>query len=140
MEGSSANFEFRVSSVTSPTSENASEYTWILITAVPLKDAGKVKTVIGSATDITLQKQRMEEVLVSKRQQERFIDMTSHEMRNPLSAIMQCADDTFTSIKALNNEDVSSSGHLADFIADVRENAQVCPSPRCCGVRTGGAL
>lgn len=27
-----------------------------------------------------------------KRQQENFMDMTSHEMRNPLSAIFQCAD------------------------------------------------
>ena len=31
-----------------------------------------------------------------KRQQENFIDITSHEMRNPLSAILQCADEIST--------------------------------------------
>lgn len=39
-----------------------------------------------------LQKQRTEDALESKRQLENFIDTTSHEMRNPLSAIIQCAD------------------------------------------------
>lgn len=33
-----------------------------------------------------------------KRQQERFIDMTSHEMRNPLSALIGCADEIITSL------------------------------------------
>jgi signal transduction histidine kinase len=33
-----------------------------------------------------------------KRQQENFIDITSHEMRNPLSAILQCADEISTTL------------------------------------------
>jgi signal transduction histidine kinase len=33
-----------------------------------------------------------------KRQQENFIDITSHEMRNPLSAILQCADEVSASL------------------------------------------
>jgi signal transduction histidine kinase/CheY-like chemotaxis protein len=36
----------------------------------------------------------------SKRQLENFIDTTSHEMRNPLSAIVQCADSIISSHKA----------------------------------------
>lgn len=51
--------------------------------------------------------------------------MTSHEMRNPLSAIMQCADDTLTSVDTLPRDEIASAGVLQDFIADVRENAQV---------------
>ncbi|KAG9245811.1 hypothetical protein BJ878DRAFT_418395, partial [Calycina marina] len=39
-----------------------------------------------------LQKQETAEALELKRQQEKFIDMTSHELRNPLSAVLQCSD------------------------------------------------
>lgn len=35
-----------------------------------------------------VQKRKMEDAIEAKRQQENFIDVTSHEMRNPLSAIM----------------------------------------------------
>src|ERR1700742_611201 len=40
----------------------------------------------------------MEEAVELKRQQENFIDITSHEMRNPLSAILQCADEISTQL------------------------------------------
>lgn len=58
-------------------------------------DDKTLRSVIGSITDITpqkyaeiIQKQRMEDALEAQRRQETFIDVTSHEMRNPLSAIM----------------------------------------------------
>jgi signal transduction histidine kinase len=61
---------------------------------------GKLISVMGSITDIShlkwaqgLQEQRLREAEESKRQQNEFIDITSHEMRNPLSAILICADD-----------------------------------------------
>lgn len=74
---------------------------WVLMSAYPEKDAeGGLKSVFGSLTDISqqkwaedFQKRRMEEAIELKRQQENFIDITSHEMRNPLSAILQCADE-----------------------------------------------
>jgi len=40
----------------------------------------------------------MEEAVELKRQQENFIDITSHEMRNPLSAILQCSDEIASSL------------------------------------------
>ncbi|TGO85106.1 hypothetical protein BPOR_0431g00080 [Botrytis porri] len=40
----------------------------------------------------------MEQALEMRRQQERFIDMTSHEMRNPLSALIGCADEILSSL------------------------------------------
>ena len=40
-----------------------------------------------------LQKHAAEEAQERKRQQERFIDMISHEIRNPLSAIVHCTED-----------------------------------------------
>jgi PAS domain S-box-containing protein len=85
--------------------------TWVLFSAFPETYAaslpgvprGKLKSVFGSLTDISqqkwaedFQKRKMEEAVELKRQQENFIDITSHEMRNPLSAILQCADEIKT--------------------------------------------
>lgn len=57
--------------------------TWILVTATAYTDS----TIMGTMTDISqlkwaeaVQKTRIEEALESKRQQENFIDMTSHEV------------------------------------------------------------
>lgn len=83
--------------------------TWALANAFPEKgEDGKVKIIFGSITDISQQKwaehfekRRMEEAVEMKRQQENFIDITSHEMRNPLSAILQCADEITTSMTEL---------------------------------------
>lgn len=84
--------------------------TWVLASAFPEKaEDGKVKVIFGSITDISQQKwaeyfekRRMEEAVEMKRQQENFIDITSHEMRNPLSAILQCADEITTSLTELH--------------------------------------
>ncbi|KAG9955603.1 hypothetical protein KCU78_g24814, partial [Aureobasidium melanogenum] len=43
------------------------------------------------------------EAVELKRQQENFIDITSHEMRNPLSAILQCADEITTTMSRLRD-------------------------------------
>ncbi|OTB04491.1 hypothetical protein M426DRAFT_58670 [Hypoxylon sp. CI-4A] len=75
--------------------------TWVLMSAYPEKDTnGGIKGIFGCVTNISQQKlaeqiqmQRREEAVELKRQQENFIDITSHEMRNPLSAILQCADE-----------------------------------------------
>ncbi|KAI0886109.1 uncharacterized protein GGS22DRAFT_124374 [Annulohypoxylon maeteangense] len=73
---------------------------WVLATFMPVSNSeGAIQTFTGCLSDVSLQKwqfekerQRKDEAIESKRQQENFIDMTSHEMRNPLSAIIQCAD------------------------------------------------
>ena len=83
--------------------------TWVLASAFPEKNEdGKVEVIFGSVTDISQQKwaehfekRRMEEAVEMKRQQENFIDITSHEMRNPLSAILQCADEITTTLTDL---------------------------------------
>ncbi|KAK4987341.1 hypothetical protein LTR50_004676 [Elasticomyces elasticus] len=78
--------------------------TWVLFSAYPERyESGTLKSVFGSITNISqqkwaegFQKRKMEEAVELKRQQENFIDITSHEMRNPLSAILQCADEIST--------------------------------------------
>lgn len=83
---------------------------WAYGTFLPVRNSdGIIQSICGCVSDVSLQKWqleqerlRKEEALESKRQQENFIDMTSHEMRNPLSAIIHCADAVIASLtKAL---------------------------------------
>ncbi|KAF2502660.1 hypothetical protein BU16DRAFT_16651 [Lophium mytilinum] len=91
--------------VTSPQSQTQTHFVWILCSAWPeIGPDGEVIEIVGCVTDISrqkwaegIQKIRSENALESKRQLETFIDTTSHEMRNPLSAVMQCADGIITS-------------------------------------------
>ncbi|QDS74420.1 hypothetical protein FKW77_005958 [Venturia effusa] len=74
---------------------------WVLITAQPeFASDGSPRSVMGTLTDIShmkwaqgLQDKRLTEAEETRRQQNEFIDVTCHEIRNPLSAILQCADD-----------------------------------------------
>ncbi|KAH7395319.1 hypothetical protein DE146DRAFT_697545 [Phaeosphaeria sp. MPI-PUGE-AT-0046c] len=91
--------------------DHVSTQTWILAMATAHHDStGKVISFMGTLTDVSqlkwaeaIQRSRVEEALESKRQQENFIDMTSHEVRivtlsNPLSAMVQCADSISLSL------------------------------------------
>ncbi|PSK53101.1 Hybrid signal transduction histidine kinase K [Elsinoe australis] len=88
---------------------------WVLFSAYPEKHpSGNLKSVFGSFTDISqqkwaegFQKRKMEEAVELKRQQENFIDMTSHEMRNPLSAILQCSDEISAIMTKMRDQQTS---------------------------------
>ncbi|KAK8903072.1 hypothetical protein QC760_008563 [Botrytis cinerea] len=90
----------------------------ILLTLYPdLDDEGNVSTIMSCITDITelkwSEKQiraKMEQALDMRRQQERFIDMTSHEMRNPLSALIGCADEILSSLHEFEDSVKKFSG------------------------------
>ncbi|KAI8940858.1 hypothetical protein NX059_002119 [Plenodomus lindquistii] len=81
---------------------------WVLCSIFPeLDEQGEVIEIIGCITDISQQKwgEKIQATQAfnsqeSKRQLENFVDTTSHEMRNPLSAIVQCADSIISSHKA----------------------------------------
>jgi PAS domain S-box-containing protein len=99
----SINVEFRFKAIWEDRNGNKGD-TWVLFCAFPEKyEDGMLKSVFGCITNISqqkwaegFQKKKMEEAVELKRQQENFIDITSHEMRNPLSAILQCADEIST--------------------------------------------
>ncbi|KAF2006728.1 hypothetical protein P154DRAFT_481635 [Amniculicola lignicola CBS 123094] len=99
----SINVEFRFKAPWEDRNGNRGD-TWVLFCAFPETfHDGTLKSVFGSITNISpqkwaegFQKRKMEEAVELKRQQENFIDITSHEMRNPLSAILQCADEIST--------------------------------------------
>ncbi|KAL8737963.1 MAG: hypothetical protein Q9181_001185 [Wetmoreana brouardii] len=106
--------------------------TWVLASAYPEKDSeGHLKVIFGSITNITqqkwaehLEKRKMEEALEMKRQQENFIDITSHEMRNPLSAILQCADEISSTLTGYRSSDRSSKNSIDDLLDSNIDAAQ----------------
>lgn len=82
---------------------------WIMAASYPLFDAnGDIEFVQGACFDISnfkwaerVEKVRAEDALEAKRQQESFIDTWSHELRNPLSAVVQCADSAMQSLEQM---------------------------------------
>ncbi|KAI4851751.1 hypothetical protein E4T44_01938 [Aureobasidium sp. EXF-8845] len=113
---------------TPPGSSTEQPY-WVLNSIVPDVEDGKLQGVIGSLADIRhtmwalqLQKDSTEAALESKKHLERFIDLVSHEMRNPLGATMQCADDIVRLIeedKTLREKEASR-----ELFDSIRENAK----------------
>ncbi|EMC91524.1 hypothetical protein BAUCODRAFT_58804, partial [Baudoinia panamericana UAMH 10762] len=111
---------------------------WLMANGVPETDSdGNVTAVLGWLTDISLRKfsetllaQRLEEALENKRQSENFIDMTSHEMRNPLSAILQSADSIVSTLTTsgmpILGESVTLSAETADEIIDAAQTVILC--------------
>ncbi len=107
--------------------------TWVLASAYPEKGPeGQVKRIFGSVTDIStqkfaeeLQKRRMEEAVELKRQQENFIDITSHEMRNPLSAILQLAEE-ISSSKESRGDNVGLLSDVLDSNVEAAQTITLC--------------
>ncbi|KAF7872839.1 uncharacterized protein EAF02_008910 [Botrytis sinoallii] len=113
---------------------------WVLGTFSGENDEnGKLKSVMGCSTDISrikwaeeIQDRRLKDYEETRRQQNSFIDITSHEMRNPLSAIVQCADGISSSLKQyraankdLEERDCQLATILKDGI-DAAETIQLC--------------
>ncbi|RFU75075.1 histidine kinase [Trichoderma arundinaceum] len=111
--------------------------TWVLMSAFPEKDAdGNLASIFGCITDISSQKwaekvqsERREEAVELKRQQENFIDITSHEMRNPLSAILQCVDQIANSITSFTSHaDRAEIDTLLESCLDAANTINLCAS------------
>lgn len=110
--------------------------TWVLTSISPERnDDGNLERIFGSMTDISVQKfaeslqtKRMEEAVELKRQQERYIDTTSHEMRNPLSAILQSADSITASLAELRILDglTNSQKDIIDLTIDSAQTITLC--------------
>ncbi|PSN67097.1 hypothetical protein BS50DRAFT_493331 [Corynespora cassiicola Philippines] len=123
------NIEFRFKTPWQDRNGNTGD-TWVLFCAFPERfEDGMLKSVFGSITNISpqkwaegFQKRKMEEAVELKRQQENFIDITSHEMRNPLSAILQCADEISTILSDFKGVDPNAKHPTA--ISDSIDAAQ----------------
>ncbi|TID06285.1 Hybrid signal transduction histidine kinase K [Colletotrichum higginsianum] len=112
--------------------------TWVLMSAFPEQtEDGNLKSIFACITDISpqkwaedFQKQRREEAVELKRQQENFIDITSHEMRNPLSAVLQCADEIVNSIAEYRSQqrDDKQLEVLLEGCAEAAHTINLCAS------------
>ncbi|ATY58871.1 ethylene receptor [Cordyceps militaris] len=109
---------------------------WVLMSAFPEQNEdGILKSIFGCITDISAQKwaervqiERREEAVELKRQQENFIDITSHEMRNPLSAILQCADQIANNITTFNTRNLEDVEELLESCLDAANTINLCAS------------
>ncbi|EME41035.1 hypothetical protein DOTSEDRAFT_74542 [Dothistroma septosporum NZE10] len=119
------------------TGQELSGETWLMATGFPEIDAdGSVATVQGWLTDISHRKfsenllaQRLEDALENKRSTENFIDMTSHEMRNPLSAILQSADSIASMLAPampILDEEMAIPSNTAEEIVDAAQTIILC--------------
>ncbi len=128
---------------------------WVLASLYPEISEGLIVTVMGCITDISkikwaenLQTRRLQEAEETRRAQNNFIDITSHEMRNPLSkpptvlkfsrrndrlmlnigAILQCADSitiSLTELMANANLDLTLEAAIKESISSA-ETIQLC--------------
>ena len=129
------NAEFRFKTPWTDRNNNIGD-TWVLASAYPERsEDGSLKSVFGSVTNISqqkwaedFQKRRREEAVELKRQQENFIDITSHEMRNPLSAILQCADEISMSLSDFRSENPSNKkiSALLESNIDAAQTIALC--------------
>lgn len=93
---------------------------WVLVTGFREDD----EHVICWVTDISAQKaaantlkEQMQEAILQRTRQENFIDMISHEIRNPLSAVLHCSEDIIRCANSIHStgdvRDARSAAHEA---------------------------
>lgn len=120
-------------SVDKASGEEIKGETWLMATSFPeIESDGRVSAVLGWVNDISAAKwadrlvaKRLEDALENKRQSENFIDMTSHEMRNPLSAILQSADSIVSTLEMAGMPILDESLMLSkDHAEDIIDSAQ----------------
>jgi len=77
------------------------------------EDTNEIENIIGSFTDITptkkaelLQQKRSEDAIAAKKLQEAFVDITSHELRNPMAVVLLECESIINSLA--NNGDINS--------------------------------
>jgi signal transduction histidine kinase/AmiR/NasT family two-component response regulator len=118
-------------------SQLTQELSWVMYAATPdLKSDGSVGGLLGALTDISHLKwseqqhiRNAENAQRDKRRQEEFIDVTSHEMRNPLSAITQCADSVIASLEEANSTtDARALLEIVKINVDAAESILFCAS------------
>lgn len=102
------------------------EYAWILALAYPVIEEDEVTSIAGCITDIStfkwaeaVQARSAKAAKEAKKLQESFIDIVSHEMRNPLSAIIQCADGIEGSL-----DDSPDSRNMQSLLEAQKQNVE----------------
>jgi signal transduction histidine kinase len=142
-ENASVTVEYRVKrpwrSVDEASGSELTGETWLCNNAVAeLDENGDVVCVHAWLHDTsfrhyteTLLSNRLQEALETKRASENFIDMVSHELRNPLSAILQSADSIITGLddkEARRKKD----NEMLDGILEAAQTIILCAQHQKC--------
>jgi len=104
---------------------------WVLFCAHHEVRSRKLISVFGAITNISpqklatgLQRLKTEEAVELTRQQENFIDITSHEMRNPLSAMLQCSEQISRTLLNMDSPDEDAVSSCVDAAETIFHCAQ----------------
>lgn len=123
-------YQLRLKKTWRPPGSSVDEPCWILVSSTPTIENNEIRGILGCITDIShlkwaeqLQINTAEAAKEAKRQQERFIDITSHEMRNPLSAILQCAD-SISMASQRGTQQHEKDENLGETFDGILENAR----------------
>lgn len=102
------------------------------ILAFPYREGDTVRSIMACTTDISrlkwaenFQARLAAEAREAKRQQEAFIDVVSHEMRNPLSAIVHCADDISSAVEDCRAKLAEVPALLSETLNDNLSSANI---------------
>ncbi|MFO0611802.1 MAG: chemotaxis protein CheB [Polyangiaceae bacterium] len=75
-----------------PRASHGAAISWFLTTRHPLRDKdGRIVGMCGLARDVTEQKEANDDVRLAVKRRDEFLAMLSHELRNPLGAIVSAA-------------------------------------------------
>ncbi|GAB7349504.1 hypothetical protein MBLNU459_g0212t2 [Dothideomycetes sp. NU459] len=107
---------------------------WVEATSFPEVDEdGNIVSIQGWLSDVSSRKlvesamaERLQDAIETKRASERFIDMVSHEIRNPLSSILQLADGILTSLDSDADTPRSASPETVATIIDSAQIVTIC--------------
>jgi signal transduction histidine kinase/CheY-like chemotaxis protein len=123
--------ELRVNRLYSPPVGDT-ELAQIQVLAFPYREHGRVQSIMACTTDISrlkwaqsFQARLAAEAREAKRQQEAFIDVVSHEMRNPLSAIVHCADAINTAVEECQTQLANIPAPCLDALNDNVASANI---------------
>jgi PAS domain-containing protein len=91
----------------------------VIVSAIPYMEDGEIKSIMACMTDVSRlkwaeawQARAAQEAQEAKRQQSEFTDAISHEVRNPLSAMLQLANSISTSLDGRKEEKISAEEYL----------------------------
>lgn len=143
-EATSVSIEYRLKrpwrSMDKATGEVIIGETWLLNKAtVELDDEDNVSCIHAWLLDVShqhyaerLMAQRLEEAMENKRKSENFIDMVSHELRNPLSAILQSADEIATILEAPGEVEMAKRKTLRETVMESAQTIILCAQHQKC--------
>lgn len=112
---------------------------WVIFEIQPIFESGIKVGFVGAITDITRQKklealhiqivdQRAADAEENRRQMELFIDMASHELRNPLSGVWQNAEVVGSSLERITEvfDEIRLEGTIPDTetLEDIRRELE----------------